>query len=657
MSEPEPEPNLEDYDPDAPLQVPQMWPKFLFGGLILALLLGGVWYFLLRTATKPNQVIIAVRVIDEDGNSEYWWDENPAAMALVEKFKLQLEELGFDSADLNTASLSELKGAHDLEALRSKASKMEAGFIVVGTARIQHTVPLDGELNDYSIELLLAIYDVETGEETAAPGMPLEFFEWGRSADEAVADASERMAAAATAPLAEVFSHHPKLERLKMENRELSYDEAALANGFEPLFRVAGHYRNQVKQRDDDEKNAQLTYEAVEKSPLTRERLGDFLADENYVGAGPGDELVLMTEPHYVDIRPDEGHYSIRRESERLVLSNGVGAERRMLFEHFNFFSFPSISADGSVIAAVIDNRQRSKWLVTVSVPSGEFKLLLAHTDHYFSSPVVSPNGSRVAFFYRTGRNAASALETIDVGGRERRTLINPGLSLSLPSWSPNSETLYVAVGVGRRDSIAAIDLVSGEQRFLLGPETRPQPEAVEPEDTPDALAPMVDADGLAPQDGEQEPALAAPDEPWDPRRDSIFDQPLASPDGTFLIVKELDGARVYIGRYGLASGAYVRLAELDLDAIQLSPTGDFVAGMTRAFEHQDDPGSNDVEVVILSTAPGGEPIPVTLNAVDDVLGGWSRDGRSVFVRQDSQDPASRRFSSRVYRYHLATTP
>jgi len=78
---------------------------------------------------------------------------------------------------------------------------------------------------------------------------------------------------------------------------------------------------------------------------------------------------------------------------------------------------------------------------------------------------------------------------------------------------------------------------------------------------------------------------------------------------------------------------------------------------MTRAFEHQDDPGSNDVEVVILSTAPGGEPIPVTLNAVDDVLGGWSRDGRSVFVRQDSQDPASRRFSSRVYRYHLATTP
>src|SRR5690606_10862139 len=115
---------------------------------------------------------------------------------------------------------------------------------------------------------------------------------------------SGRMAAAGVAPLVSAMAKHPRFERLVQDKEALTYDEAKIANDLEPFFRIAGHYDNQMKQREEHEKQERLEHEDIEKSPLRREVLRDFLAEEYYVVAGPGDRLVLLTEPHYVEVRP-----------------------------------------------------------------------------------------------------------------------------------------------------------------------------------------------------------------------------------------------------------------------------------------------------------------------------------------------------------------
>ena len=642
--------DFELIDEDSPVRIKKRWPLFVLIFFLAAIVLSVVW-LITQEETEPHSFLIAISVEDDAGEAHFWWEGNEAAVAVSRAFSEQLEGFGLNPTGFGHEAEEVLEGARSLEEIRNAASKLDAGLVITGSVRITHAVPLDGEMLDYSIELELGFFDVEAGASPTVLDESLHFFEWGQASEVAIQAAAERMASAGAAPLAARLVESPRLADLTLSNDEQTYDEAAIADRIQPLFRIAGFYDTQRQERVDDQKNAELRYTALEVAPQARRRLGGFLDQESFVGQGPGEALVLLTEPHYFEVRPDEGHYGIRRESERLMLA-GDGGERRLLFEHFNFYSSQSVSSDGSTLAAVLDNRGRSKWLIALTVPDAEVKMLRSSGSAYFSTPTISPDGLQIAYWFSEYRRAPSALELIDVSGDSQAVLIAPGMKMSLPCWHPDSAHLYLALGEHQRAEIVEISTKTAERRCLLGACARPEPVVSSPELVEGALpdGDAAELEGEAALMESPDPFLDEPPRPFDPRYDSRFLQVSVDPvGGRFLIVQERDPeGREHLGRFDLAEQRYTRLASLEIDWFLISPDGAYVAVTSSGAFADADPGSYDQEIVIVPTQ-GGEFFPITLNDIDDYLQGWSRDGAHVYSAQSSRDPASRRYSTRVF--------
>ena len=632
---------LEDFDPDAPVRIKRVWPVVVFGFLVLGVLAASIW-MLTQVQTKPTSFLVAIEVEDEKGEFHHWWSGDEAAMAVNEAFAEELETLGLDDVGRGSKIESALKGAKSIEEIRSVAADIEAGLVVMGKVRVRREVPLDGEIRDYSLALELGFFDVEDGELEQLED-ELVFFEWGADVGDALKASAERMASASVAPLAASLVQTPRLERLTANSESLSSEEARSASKLKALFRIAGFYETQTEQRLVDEREAQHKYTALENSERPRVLLGDFLAQERFVGQGPGEDLILQSEPHYFEVRPDEGHYGVRRESESLIISGSEGEKRELLFEHFNFYSSQSVSKDGRRLAAILDNRGRSKWLVCLSVPEGVVKTLRVSSQEYFSTPVMSPDGKQLVYWYSPFRRAASSLETIKSQGGESRELLAQGPSMSLPRWHPDSERVFLAIGEGGLEDLVEIEVATGELKCHLGPCAREQVQVEEMESKSDLL---VEGDPFE---------IGAIDIPSDPRYDSWFKGVEIDPvSGAFAIVEEYSPSEgsYYVGRYDFGSQDYERLLSMKVDWMELSPEGDLLAIITAEHGFANDPGRGDLDIIIVPIE-GGEPYPVTLNEVDDYFQGWSRDGRYVYAAQSSKDPASLRYSSRVYRIEV----
>lgn len=594
------------------------WP-LVAAVVVLAGAAGGWWWTQGRAVAPLDRVAVLVHSVGADGTrASFWGDKDRVSERVATAMVKPLEKLGLTVVPPgDEALLKALAGASDPTALRVAANRAGAGMVITGVIRSARVMPLTGsELSEHTVEVELDV----AGAEASVALDPLVFNLAAASDDRARLEVAEDLPDFAPA-LSTAITALPAVARLKTEVAGLSNEDLALASKLEPVFRAAAHLRSERERRQEEEGTAREQDAKDERGP-ERHLIGEFFAEEYLVAVRPDGGLVLLAEPHYVDIRQSKGAYELRRGNERLVLAGPGGGERTLLAEVYNVFSFPSVSADGRWAAAVVDHRGWSKGINLFEIPSGARTELLSHKSEYFSSPQVSPDGSRVVFWYRTCRRCPSSLDMVRADGTDRRTLLEAaeGESRSGVTWAPDGKRVYLA----RRPSgdvgtIWAVDLATGEATAVLSAGTTGRGETPEGEVTD-----------------------------WE-AGESSFDAPETSPDGAFVVAVERSGSDAWLGRLDLASGKWRRVATIRAQDLRVSPDSKRIAFETWRTEDLGTRGySRDTEIAVVS-AEGGDVRLLTDNDEDDELAGWSADGARVYFHQSSKDPTGKRYTNRIW--------
>lgn len=245
-----------------------------------------------------------------------------------------------------------------------------------------------------------------------------------------------------------------------------------------------------------------------------------------------------------------------------------------------------TISADGKRIAYTpltpVSN------LLSVRVPLGESEAteppvaLTRDTSYRNSSPVFSPDGKKVAYHVvRVGGRAD--IWVLDLEGENATQLTTDPASDQRPSWFPDGEQIAFQSNREGRETMLAIDLISGKERTLFVPEQ-------------DLTFPRISPDGKQVAFNSKKSGTT---NIWVASIESgavkqvTFDKeamgfPCWSPDGQFLAFEVKRGDATHIGIMPSAGGQVV---ELTSDRAQSwphswSPDGDKVtfAGFRNGF-------------------------------------------------------------------------
>lgn len=624
------------------------WPLVVLALLVVGGGAAGWWWFTLRPSTRIDRLVVAVRSVATDGASGGWWiDGDRVSERLVSSLVKPLERVGLEVAQPSDEAVkAAMKGADD-GALRAAAARAGAGLLLTGAVRTVRAVPLTGtELTEYTVEVTLELQPTGEGATVPVLAEPLLLNVAAASEDRARLEVAEEAPDLVLPALAAALVGLPPVARVKPGATGLSNEELALATKLEPVFRAANHLKGERERRAEEEAQARAE-DAKDEAGPERHLVGDFFAEEYLVSALPDGRLVLLSEPHWIDIAQSTGAYVLRRGDERLVVADADGGGRSVLAEVFNVFSFPSVSADGRWAAAVVDHRGWSKAIDLYEIATGARTEILPHPEDYYSSPLLAPDGGRLVFWHRTCRRCPSSLDLVGRDGTGARTLleVSEGESRSGVVWAPDGKRVYVARQPrGERSAVWAIDLgggpEDGEGRVLLA--GADEPEGDDMADGADGAD--VDAGGL---EGGAEGDEGAGGGDVSAVRSS-FDEPAVSPDGTWLAATEHTDEGAYIGRLTLADLSWRRLTQVRAQDLAISPDGRSIAFETWRTEGLGTRRARDTEVAVVS-ADGGEVRLLTDNDEDDELAGWSPDGKRVYVQQSSKDPTGERYTNRVW--------
>lgn len=597
-----------------------------------------------------------------------WWGAHGRASArIADALGKQLKELGLDvvpaGADSTLAALDGARGEDGAVDLLAAARSLGARWVVGGVADAEAVTRLD----EHAVEVTVRTELVLRGAAQGDPAEPLTPARWvyaeGPDAQEALLSAANDVARWATPQLAAVLAGRPDLARLRpgaAADPPLSPAEARAAEVLEPLFSLARRRGQHLEALAKAEADGVAWERRHRLHGATR--LGPFLGEEYFVGRA-GDGVVLLTVVRQRDLLPGRGDLTAEDGHERIVWAQPDGQGRRVLLDTYNVFSFPSVSADGRWMSAVVEHRGRDKALVVVDVATAQPREVLREPSRYLSSPVLSPKGAAVAYWGRACYRCASGLEVVAVphgdaaagaagSGATRaahpgpRVLIPPredNTYMTLPQWAPDEVHLYLGLDPdGRPPSIWRVDTRTGEREPVLGPAAR----LVERKAGADRAARAADP-------GDGGPVGEPP--PW--AAEGVgFTFPTMAPDGGSLLVLEVgrrpdfDSPRTYhLGRLMLgAGGGYERVVELDARRVAFSPDGARVAYQVRAPRGPDDPDGGDLEIGVLDLASRRMTL-LTRNDRDDELGGWSPRGDRVYFRERAREPKTKLWDSRVY--------
>lgn len=639
----------------------------VIGLLTLAALGLAAWLIFVREPTVDHKLAVDIAIdFDDGGEALHWWDEDPGATALARHLNVELDKVGLEPVPVDEATLSAFEGVgDDEEAALAAARSVEARWLLRGRVRVDKAIELQlADFSDYITSVELELVDTVTGERFEVPGTPMRAFLWGKDPSAAVALNAEYLADRLAMPVVAAVGPREPLQKYAGDRASMTHDDVMLATALEPLFLRSENYQNGLERRRKDEEEARER-EEEDQGRAEHRRIGGVLDEEYFIGTAADGRAILLSEPKHVSVSPDRIGYEITSEGEALVLvdadaeleAEGAMPARELLFEHYNFYSAPEVSANGEVVWTTVANHGASKSLATIDVASGTFHPILTHESHYYTSPLPAPDGSRALFYSRPRRRAPSSIELVERDGSGRKLLVDAAEPAGQPAWSPDGKSVYMPLGGWQR--IVAIDVDSGERRHVLGQD----PAAGLAEDERPANQPLelegADLRGQRPppQDGEAGEDGEEP-EPLPPEQSSRFRRVNVNYDGTSLWVVEQDlQGRDFIGRYDLEDHSYTRIAHLEARWIEASPTADRLAVQVPRFTSPGDPRAGDSEIVVLGPAPG-QVQAVTLNSHDDELGGWSRDGAAVFTIQRHKDPVSERQPAvRVYRHELGEPP
>lgn len=621
--------------------------------LVSAALLGvGAWWTFIRVHVEPQRLVIAISV---DPGS-HWWDDDPGARALAGALAGELEQVGLDPVGFDPDTATTLREAgDDPEALAAASRDLQARWLIGGRVSVDKTIRLElVGLSDYVMSVELELVDTKTLEVFEIPDMPMRVFLWGSDPSDAVARNHDYISERVTMGLIATLGARAPLLAYAGDRAAMTSDEAMLAASLEHLFLRADSHAQGLDLREKDRATAREN-EPKNHASIPQTRISDILAEEYFIGTTFDGRALLLSEPKHVGVVPNQVGYAVTTEGEELVLA--TTSERTLLFEHYNFYSAPALSADGRVVWTTVANHGASKSLASIDVETGEFAPILSHASEYYTSPTPAPDGARALFFSRPGRYAETSIELVNRDGSGRKQLIDPGEEFGLPAWAPDGRSFYIPIGAWER--IVEIDIDTGERRRLLGqdPDAPPKPASEATENGP---KPRPDPRHREPSIDHYHHGGPIPTAQPDSVTSSRFSAVSVGHTGRQLYVLEqsLDG-RHWLGRFDLdapdleQAPAYVRLAQIKGGRLRASPAGPIVALEAPSFTATNDPETRDQEVIVFGPEPG-KLRALTLNKVDDELAGWSRDGRYVFTIQRDRDPGSDRNPVvRLYRHDL----
>jgi Tol biopolymer transport system component/DNA-binding winged helix-turn-helix (wHTH) protein len=197
-----------------------------------------------------------------------------------------------------------------------------------------------------------------------------------------------------------------------------------------------------------------LTLESGETRPLARgPGLYDvvFAPDDSAIFASGGEALVVR-----VPFNPDRPFDTTRRE---VIPVPGVPGVRGV-----------SISADGSRLAFAGPALNSHIWAQPVTpagVPRGAPRALTEDTSRRNSLPVVSPDGTRVAYMStRTG--TAPHVWVMDVDGRNRIQVSSDETANFKPNWFPDGRRVAFLSSRGGRLGVWAVDIATRREELWL---------------------------------------------------------------------------------------------------------------------------------------------------------------------------------------------
>lgn len=658
MPHPIPDNNIEDN-----IEAAGIKRSFLFPILLILFVVGaigaGVYLMVLRETDPPHRVLVLLSTETHDGHISRWWiedDANQSSRALSKTVNATLERMHFDTFDMNTRTLRDaLRNATTTDQIRAVAQDLHVGHVILGGIRVVEQKPVKGTNRiRRTLRLDWSIMDVESGALTPVVTPPLELHFSSQEEDIALATAWDWATPAMLTHVLLSLAQQPRLSSLRPENRaELSTELQHAGIRLEDFFTFVKIYTEDIELAAADAAAALRNLQERDAGSYTRTILGSAMDQEVFFGPGPGDQIVMMREPHAPFRFIDANNYTLMRRDEQLILASPDGKTRQVIYEFFSFFrDEASVSADGQWVATFLEYPHAAKELVVISVADHSARPLYVHMTDDFFLPTFSPDAQQIAFF-RQDTVEQFALQVIRADGTQDHPL---QLGYDTPAWpapiawSPDSRWIYTALRPTRRGqpSIWRFRTADADATPLLGADALPPPPPRVPEPASDliqsALMGFVLGSSAATESTPTEhvfPLHAPPPLPPDPRYTSQFTLALASPDGAALWVREIDlNGASHLGHFDLATKKYTRTIEnLRFDAPKLSPDGSalaFVAQPTDPDPRDPHPYDDEIFVVRLQPSPGA-PQRITRNHHQDTLQGWSRDGQALFVGADTR--------------------
>lgn len=600
--------------------------RWVLVAMLLVVLVGVVVVARLASQPKPrpHRLLVLLTTKSADGVVGSWWGrDGQASGRCADRLFDRLGALGLDVVRAGHAdTLDRLSGRTSPAELREAARELEAGMVLAGAIEVVTSAELTGSdgQQEVVLELHLAVQSTQGEDQVEVGEGAVRMVQVAKTEADALLGACDQLPERVAPALAAAIVELPQLRALLAEEQgQRDLDASVVVEKLAPLRKLAEGWRAAKRRRAEQAKRLEEQDAKQERGAKKKHRLSAFLAEEYFVGAGAKDGVIVMALPTRGVLADDQGEQlQMRAEHEQLVWVGADGTERKVLLQLFNIYSYPSVSADGSAVALVVDHRQWSKALQVVSLPDGAAREITHHRSQYFSSPLISPDGSRIVFWSSQARGGERRLEIIGADGSDRRVLVaGPWEHMDLPVWAPDGRALYLCMRGLDDDgaSLWRVEPEGGEPTALLGPAAQA---SGSPEDD--------SADGAS----------------------RSFAQPSVSAQGDFIVVVERRDGDSWLGRYELGDGSYRRLAPVPVGRAEISPDGKWIAFETQPTKHPDDAAQGDQEIALLP-AGGGAPKQLTINATKDTLAGWSRDGGRIYLHQGNRDPDGRRYDNRIY--------
>lgn len=577
-------------------------PWWILVVVALVVILAGVGVaaaFLLEGPTaRPQRLLLGVEVQLSDGTRAGWWDGEEgaagAATVLHDGLHDALQELGLDVvARTSDGLVSELAAAETLEARRAVALDHEALWYVPIVVEVTSVSPIGEGGTHVEVVAQPHLQIVPTLDDTTPVEVPepLRFRAYATDEVGALRRMQDDLPAWGGPDLVATLVDRPALARLRGGDG-LELEEAAVAASLGPLFEYLKYREASLSNHEQRAAEAAANEIAANLPPDAR--IGDWHGWTSPLGFGPDGTILVKDDQLRIDLPLGKHKLEVEEIHETVARVSADGASWDRLLDAYNFYSHPDVSADGSTLVAIAEQRGMSMAIEILDTARGEIARPLVSSTLELSGPRLSRDGEKLFFWATECRDCEAVGQVMDVSTGAYRPVVRlAGRNVTFPDWAPDGGTLYYAAtgARGGQDLIAANPADASERVILTA--------------------------------GRK--GIASVRDVW------------AHPDGDLIASVRTDTSEFQIVRVDPATGAVQVLFEGPHDDVAVSPDGERLAVEIR--------GGDGWDVYVVDLADQGVT-QLTRAPMNEQVVGWTGDsGAVLFYIQHYEQESKRRYT------------